>query len=92
MSFFLVATFGIKIDQNPTALIEHGNDSIAILIKQFSQLGCVGGFDEAEAMNQWERLEFEAPSMPFFTLQAHDLLSVLGAPADSLRQTSCGLL
>ena len=37
----------------------------------------MGGFDEAEAMHQWERLEFEAPSMPFFTLQAHDLLSRL---------------
>ena len=48
------------------ALRTHGNSSISILIKQFSDLDCMNDFDEAEAMHQWERLKFETRTLPFF--------------------------
>lgn len=48
------------------ALRGHGNNEIVVLVKQFSQLECMTGFDMKEAMHQWERLKFETRSMEFF--------------------------
>lgn len=48
------------------ALRGHGNEEIVVLVKQFSQLECMTGFDMNEAMHQWERLKFETRSMEFF--------------------------
>jgi hypothetical protein len=48
------------------ALLDFGNAEILILINQFRDLKIMDGFDEKEAMIQWERLKFELQQHGFF--------------------------
>ena len=48
------------------ALRDFGNAEVLILIDQFRDLKIMDGFDEKEAMNKWERLNFELQQHGFF--------------------------
>ena len=48
------------------ALRSHGNGDILVLIDQFSDLEFMAGYDQEEALRQWELAKFELPQHAFF--------------------------